>query len=310
MADPAALLVPAFNAASYLPRLAEAARSQTNAFTEWLCFDDASTDSTVATARSLGFRVLATADNRGPSYARNRLAEAASAEWLHFHDADDLMAPEYLAQVLALANRDCDVILCDSSWEFETTRQQIIHWRYRQAECDPDPLAYTVSHPVGVISALIRRTAFLAIGGFDEAMTCWEDADLFVRLAERGARYRCLERTLVTSLRHDRGVSRDQHHSDRCRLKFLRGYAQRFHARLQPVLENEAEKLLPRFLVHGDKVAAREALQLCRQLGGTPPTTANPLLRVLKPFAPALWLVHMQNRHRAATKHRPSSVIE
>ncbi len=301
----AALLVPAYQAARYLPRFAGAARAQTRAFAEWLCYDDASNDGTAAAATAAGFRVLAGDRNHGPSFARNRLAEVATAEWLHFHDADDLFAPEYLARALALAEPDCDVVLCDASWEFEHSRERIIHRTYRQAVCAADPLVYVLTEPVGIISALIRRETFLRIGGFDETMTCWEDADLFVRLAEHGARFRCLEETLVTSLRHDRGISHNQHHCDCCRLKFLQGYAVRFPARLHAALASEAEKLLPRFLAHGDGASARDALRLCRELGGRPPTTANPALRFLKPFVPALWLVRLQHRRRMVAAGRP-----
>lgn len=299
MPETVALLVPAYKAARTLPRLAEAACAQTRPFDEWLCYDDASGDDTAATARKLGFRTLDGQRNAGPSFARNRLADAATAEWIHFHDADDLLASDYLASALALAGPGCDVVLCDSSWEFEASRERLIHWTYRQSDYDRDPLAYALSHPVGVIAALVRRSAFHAIGGFDEGKTCWEDADLFVRLAEHGARFRMVERTLVTSLRHDRGISRDQLHCTRCRLDFLRGYAQRHPARLAPVHAAEGEKLIANFLHHRDLAGARAALAFCRALGGNPPTTSHPLLQALKPFAPPLWLIRLQHRRRA-----------
>lgn len=293
-----ALLVPAYRAARYLPAFAEAARAQTVPFTEWRCHDDASGDDTAAVAGRLGFTVTVGLSNQGPSHARNRLARECSAEWIHFHDADDLFAPDYLAQALAAADPHCDVVLCDSSWELETTRERIIHWTYQQAPYDADPLGYITTHPVGVISALIRRSAFLAAGGFDESARCWEDADLFVRLAETGARFRMLERTLVTSLRHDRGISRDQHHCDHCRLRFLKGYASRQPRSNRPHIADEAEKLIARFLRHGDTDAAREALSFCRELGLRPPTTQNRLLRLLKPIVPALRLVAWQDARR------------
>ncbi|MBC8012430.1 MAG: glycosyltransferase family 2 protein, partial [Burkholderiales bacterium] len=268
-----ALLVPCHNAARYLPRLAGSVRAQTVPFAEIICYDDGSTDDTAAVARSLGWRILTPNTNRGPSRARNALAAAASSAWIHFHDADDLLHPSYLAEASAAADHDCDVVVCDSSWELEHSRELVIHWTYRAADHAADPLAYPVTHPVGVISALVRREAFVRSGGFDESATCWEDADLFVRLAEIGARFRFLERTLVTSLRHDRGISRDQDHCTRCRLHFLEGYAARLPARLAPVIGGECEKLLPAFLAAGDLTSARAALSLCRRLGLRPPTT-------------------------------------
>jgi glycosyltransferase involved in cell wall biosynthesis len=298
-----ALLVPAYRAATYLPRFAKAASGQLHPFTEWLCHDDASDDETASVARSLGFKVSVSPANEGPSRARNRLAENTRCEWLHYHDADDLLAPEYLQRVLTLVSPDCDVILCDSSWELESTRQRVILWSYRQAAYDRDPLGYITSHPVGVISALIRRSAFLKIGGFDETARCWEDADLFVRLAEAGARFKMTEAPLVTSLRHDRGISRDQHHCDHCRLKFLHGYAGRHPATNHRVIASESEKLILNFIRHHDRASALSALELCRRLGSAPPTTENLLLRALKSFVPALTLIGWQDTHRRKFSH-------
>lgn len=295
-------LVPCRNAEPYLERLFAAARAQSRPFDEFICYDDHSTDRTPALARSLGALMLSSdALSAGPSGPRNRLAASATGEWLHFHDADDLLAPEYLAHALAKVTDDTDVVVCDSSWELETTRRRIIHWTYRAEDYQEAPLAFTVSHPIGVISALVRRSAFLAVGGFDETKTCWEDADLFVRLAENGARFAFLEETLVTSLRHDRGVSSDQLHCNRCRLEFLRGYAQRHPASLRLTLAHEAEKLIPRFLQARDRCAARAALTLSRELGGDPPTTNNPGLSMLKHFLPAMPLIAWQARRRSAS---------
>lgn len=299
--DRVALLVPAYRAGTYLPRLAAAARAQLQPFAEWHCYDDASGDDTAAVAVREGFHVIAGPTQRGPSFARNRLAEAATAEWVHFHDADDLLAPEYLSHVLAAASPAVDVVVCDSSWELEATRERIIHRTYSQSHYEAAPLAYVLTHPIGVISGLIRRSAFTAIGGFDEATTCWEDADLFVRLVENGARFQMVPETLVTSLRHERGISRNQHHCDRCRLKYLRAYATRQPPSVRPQLAAEAETLIPRFLGHRDRPAARDALALCRELGVNPPSTTHPGLRLLKKFVPALWLVRLQQRHRATS---------
>jgi glycosyltransferase involved in cell wall biosynthesis len=295
----AALLVPAHNASACLPALAACARASSTPFAEWWCYDDDSTDSTASVAEKLGFRVLRAEKNGGPSRARNALARAAHSPWLHFHDADDLFEPGYLSQSLdAAADDACDVVVCDSSWELEESRRRVIHFTYDDDECQGDPLAYVVSHPVGVISALIRREDLLRAGGFDESSTCWEDADMFVRLAEQGSRFRMLERTLVVSIRHGRGISRNQHHCDVCRLAYLQGYARRHPRRLHPVLAAEAEKLIPRLLGHADRAAAQEALALARSLGADPPTTRHPLLAAAKRFVPALTLMAWQHRKR------------
>jgi len=54
-------------------------------------------------------------DNRNsrgetPRRARNALAKAASAEWIHFHHVDDEIAPDYLTQVLPLCTGETDQV--------------------------------------------------------------------------------------------------------------------------------------------------------------------------------------------------------
>ena len=86
-----ALLIPCHNAAAYLPRLWQTVRAQTRPFDAVFCYDDASEDNTAAVAEALGAQVIRSETNRGPAHARNALLHACQAEWIHFHDADDLL---------------------------------------------------------------------------------------------------------------------------------------------------------------------------------------------------------------------------
>ena len=52
-------------------------------------YNDCSTDNTAEVARSYGATVISGDENRGCSYGRAQLAEYASTDWIHFHDADD-----------------------------------------------------------------------------------------------------------------------------------------------------------------------------------------------------------------------------
>src|SRR5436190_21207 len=107
-----ALCIPARNAAAHLPRLFESVRLQAIPFNEVLVFDDASVDQTAAVAEELGASVVRSEVNVGPSAGKNLLAQRATSEWLHFHDADDKLAPEFGARARARVSRDdVDVLL-------------------------------------------------------------------------------------------------------------------------------------------------------------------------------------------------------
>src|SRR3954453_5367691 len=91
-----ALCIPAYNAAAYLPRLLVSAIRQTLPFNEIWVYDDCSTDGTAAMAERYGARVMRGDVNRGCSIGKNRLAAETKCEWIHFHDADDELLPNFV----------------------------------------------------------------------------------------------------------------------------------------------------------------------------------------------------------------------
>ena len=276
------LLIPCHNAAGHLPRLWETVRTQTLPFDEIICYDDASTDHTAEVALSLGARVIRGEKNSGPAHGRNRLWRAAQGEWVHFHDADDLLDPTYHAKVAARVSGAVDVIICNALWLREDTRTREQEWRYSEAELRVAPASYLLTHPVGGINGYYRRTALERIGGFDEQLKVWEDADLHIRLAISGARFAVVEEALVIALRRGDSLSAEMKRNWRNRLQALRHYAKTLpidcRAALLIALESAARALLK----VGDPAGAREAIALSRSLGGDPPTSAHPLIRLCK----------------------------
>jgi hypothetical protein len=81
---------------------------------------------------------------------------------------------------------------------------------------------------------LMRRTAFAALGGFDEAYApaYYEDADLCMRLAERGLRVVYEPAALVTHVRYGSGTSDAAIQlSDRNRRRFVERWGPRLTGR-------------------------------------------------------------------------------
>ncbi|MGH8442677.1 MAG: glycosyltransferase family 2 protein [Nevskiaceae bacterium] len=96
-----ALVIPAYNAERFLPALFEDLRRQSAAFDQVVVCDDASTDATADVARRLGAEVVRNQRNAGCSQAKNRALEAVRCAWVHFHDADDLLAEGFVARARA-----------------------------------------------------------------------------------------------------------------------------------------------------------------------------------------------------------------
>ena len=299
------LLVPCYNAAAFLPRLWETVRAQTRPFDELLCYDDASTDNTAAVARSLGATVICGERNAGPGFARNQLWRAARGEWVHFHDPDDLLRPDFLEKMSARAGRDTDVVICNAEWQNEGDRRTFLSWRYSEAELRAEPAAYLLSHPVGGINGFYRRTALEKIGGFNPQLRVWEDADLHVRLALSSARFAVVEEPLVIALRREDSLSAPPTQNWLNRLAALEGYAQ-LHATpaFSRALASEAERAASAFAQLRENAHAKRALSLCHRLGVQPPTSHQLLIRVLKLFVAPVALLRWQAewRRRAATR--------
>jgi hypothetical protein len=101
------VVIPAYNAASVLPRALDSVCAQSTNEWELIVVDDGSTDATPAVladySRRLGSRMrVVRQTNRGASAARNAGIDIAEGEFVAFHDADDEMQPTKLERQLAL----------------------------------------------------------------------------------------------------------------------------------------------------------------------------------------------------------------
>jgi GT2 family glycosyltransferase len=277
----------------------EGVRAQTVPFATILCYDDGSTDDTVAVARGLGLEIVTGNANRGVAHARNQLAARAATAWFHFHDADDRIAPDFMARLAPRCDDQHDVVSCDADWIGETDGALHIAWRYDPVELARAPFPYLLAHPMGLNDSIIRRSAWDAVGGCDESLAIWEDADVHVRLARSGARFHHLPAVLTWSLRRNESFSHDYRHNWTCRVRALENYAAGpLPVEVRPVLAVEAERAASALAMLGADEAARRALAVCRNLGFSPPLSRHPAVRVLRHFVPTLTLLRWQQQRR------------
>ena len=163
-----ALLVPAYNAAKFLPRLFQSVAAQAQPFDEIWVYDDCSSDDTAAVAQQWGAKVVRGDVNRGTVYGKTSLVQMTGCDWVHFHDSDDELLPGFVErahQWMAKDSFDIVVFGCDQRDEISGL---IEHTAIHDAEkLAKDPVGYTISTKINSISSIYRRTAFIAAGGFD-----------------------------------------------------------------------------------------------------------------------------------------------
>ena len=102
-----AAVIPCYNYARYLPEAVESVLSQQDVGIHVVVVDDASTDDSLAVARTLASRdsritVIANGTNRGPVETFNTGLAACKGEFLVRLDADDLLTPGSLQRSVAV----------------------------------------------------------------------------------------------------------------------------------------------------------------------------------------------------------------
>lgn len=194
------LLIPMKDSEAYLPPLLEDIRRQTEPFAEVIFADDRSTDRSRALVEAAGYRVIA-APGRGPSAGRNLLLAAASAPWVHFHDSDDRIRPDFVAAFSAAlpAEAGRDAWFCDSDRANRRTGWHEVT-SYRELGPETDWVRHFLGGTITFISHIqmvFPRAPLLAAGGYNEALRSGEDVNFHLRLASAGMRFHYLEKVLV-----------------------------------------------------------------------------------------------------------------
>ena len=224
---------------------------------------------------------------------------AASAPWIHFHDADDLISGDFNGKFTGVLSRSVDCVFCDADWLDEATRKLVIPWRYNQEALQRDPISYLVTHPVGTNNGVFRRESFLRAGGFDESLLMWEDCDVYVRIAAQGGRMLHLPEILTWSLRHRDSFSHEYGKSWGYRLKALERYAATLPPHCMPAVAEAAEDAATNLDLYKRGALAQQAIALCQRLGHRVPSTSNPILQAVRPLLPALWGLRIQRVFRS-----------
>ena len=187
-----ALLIPAYNAAWCLPRLLKSAHAQAVPFDQIWVYDDCSTDGTIAVAESHGAQVLRGTVNKGCSAGKNALARHVDADWVHFHDADDALLPNFVERAHIWMERgDRDIVLFPYEWRDNETNELLATSRFDHDALVADARRYTITTQINPFCGLYRRVKMLAAGGYDEdpLVLYNEDVAFHVRMAFQGLTY-------------------------------------------------------------------------------------------------------------------------
>lgn len=206
------VVIPAYNAAQYLPEAIESVLSQTFADFEAFIIDDGSTDNTAEVARlyverDSRFKYFSQA-NQGVSASRNQGIKLAKAELIAFLDADDQWLPNKLETHVKHFDSSPDLGISFGQVEFmlSTGQPTGVTSRSRLSKIEPKHLYYE-NLIVNPSNAVIRRKALEQVGYFNQDLITMEDLELFLRIICSGWKVEGIDQVLTRYRTTQTGLS-------------------------------------------------------------------------------------------------------
>jgi GT2 family glycosyltransferase len=183
------VLMSVLNGQEFLRPAVDSVLAQTFADFEFIIIDNASRDDTPAILASYSDpRIVPLRNDRVRSLTQslNKGLQAARGEYIARLDADDVAAPDRLAQQVAFLDGNLDVLLVGSGARAIDEAGRVI------GRIDPprtsadlyDALAF--SNPIVHSAAMFRREAAVALGGYPETFVYAQDLALWLKMAQRG----------------------------------------------------------------------------------------------------------------------------
>lgn len=177
-----------YNSSRFVQETIKSVLGQSFCDFEMIVIDDGSTDNTLKIVRSFEDNRIHvySYQNGGIAISRNRGIEKASAEYISFLDHDDIWHRDKLScQLKALQESPKSALVyswvnvIDESGNFIRALSKTHKSGHIYKDLLLKNFLMTASNP------LIRTSALVAIGGFDETIYGADDWDLFLRLTER-----------------------------------------------------------------------------------------------------------------------------
>jgi glycosyltransferase involved in cell wall biosynthesis len=190
------ILIPAFQAARFLPAALASVRMQDHADWEVIVVEDGSRDETEEIVRAFAAGETRRVEyanlgaNRGVAAARNRLLELARGDALAFLDADDQWTPRHLARARECLEAGADLAVARVQiFDLDPPRDRETYAPPAEFFTEPVRGLFARSAIMTSSSVALRRALVDKAGRFDEQFCVGEDRDCWLRCALLGARF-------------------------------------------------------------------------------------------------------------------------
>lgn len=187
------VLMPAYNAARFLPQAIGSVLDQTYDDFEFIIIDDGSTDETPLILRSYANQdkriEIITHPNMGMGKSLNEAMKEAKGNWIARIDADDIMMPQRLERQIIFLNENPHLAVASSLVYYINEKGRTIgkyssHFTSRaaitEAQQKDEPIGF--HHP----AAIFRKDIIQSVGGYRPEFWPADDMDLWNRVADAG----------------------------------------------------------------------------------------------------------------------------
>lgn len=194
------IILPVYNGAKYLRESIDSVLGQSFPDFDLHVLDDGSTDNSATIVRSYADRRVRYSKNDvrfGLFKTLNRGCQEAAAEWVRLWAHDDRMTRNSLDAFhrFAMARPEVGMVYCDF-FDMDATGRltgtEVDHQPQRDrtpevADADRSALLFLTFGclPGNISTVMVRKDAWVAVGGFAEGIQQAPDYDMWVRLSER-----------------------------------------------------------------------------------------------------------------------------
>jgi glycosyltransferase involved in cell wall biosynthesis len=189
-----------YNGERFLREAVDSVLAQTYENWEIIFWDNQSTDKSREIFKSykdLRMRYFISYKHTTLGQARNLAVENAKGEWLGFLDCDDIWMPNKLEKQLAVINDNSDILglvyseaeylfekdIGNTSWGKRLTKLSDIE-KFRILPSGNIFSAMLKNNLVPLVTAMVRRSAFIEVGGLSNDFKQAEDYELFVKISK------------------------------------------------------------------------------------------------------------------------------
>lgn len=251
-----AVIIPFYNGAAWIERAIKSVVAQSVQADEFIIVNDGSeqTERDILGQLALiySFQII-DKQNGGQGSARNAGVNATKSEYISLLDQDDFYLINHIRDLVGVLPKDDPRVgyvyadLCEAEEDGSIVCSNMLR-RLPAKHPKRGHVVHLVGYDMFVLpsASLIVRTAFEAIGGFDEQFTGYEDDDFFLRLFRAGYTNYFLDKPVTVWCIHSASTSYGIKMS-RSRLKYFKKLVSLYKDDASRELFYFRNSLMPRF---------------------------------------------------------------